>query len=151
VGRTFIQPAQVMRDQGIRMKLNPIPEVIAGQRVVIVDDSIIRGSTTRNLVEMVRATGAAEVHLRIASPPYRWPCFYGMDTPERAQLIAAERSVDQVGEFLGVDSLAYLALDKLIEATGAASSGLCTACLSGDYPTTVPLDGDKFLLERSPS
>ncbi len=151
VGRTFIQPAQVMRDQGIRMKLNPIPEVICGRRIVIVDDSIIRGSTTRNLVEMVRATGAAEVHLRIASPPYRWPCFYGMDTPERAQLVAAERTVEQVAEFLGVDSLAYLSLENLVEATGAASLGLCTACLSGDYPTAVPLEGDKFLLERSPS
>jgi amidophosphoribosyltransferase len=151
VGRTFIQPAQVMRDQGIRMKLNPIPEVIGGQRVLIVDDSIIRGSTTRNLVEMVRATGAAEVHLRIASPPYRWPCFYGMDTPERAQLIAAARSVEEVAEFLGVDSLAYLSLENLIEATGAGALGLCTACLSGDYPTAVPFDGDKYLLERSPS
>ncbi len=149
VGRTFIQPAQAMRDQGIRMKLNPIPEELDGNRVVLVDDSIVRGSTTRRLVEMVRGAGAAEVHLRISSPPYRWPCYYGMDTGDRGTLLAAERSVDEIAEFLGVDSLAYLDLGVLVEATGAGDSGFCTACLSGDYPTDVADAGDKYVLERN--
>ncbi len=149
VGRTFIQPSQAMRDQGIRMKLNPIPEELAGKRVALVDDSIVRGSTTRQLVSMVRAAGATEVHLRISSPPYRWPCFYGMDTGDRSTLLAADRSVDEITAFLGVDSLVYLELDNLIAATGVGKQGFCTACLSGEYPTEVPVTGDKYLLERS--
>ncbi len=149
VGRTFIQPAQAMRDQGIRMKLNPIPEELDGLRVVLVDDSIVRGSTTRQLVQMVREAGAAEVHLRISSPPYKWPCFYGMDTGDRSTLLAADRNIDEVGEFLEVDSLAHLELDGLIEATGVAGEGFCTACLSGEYPTDVEGAGDKYVLERS--
>jgi amidophosphoribosyltransferase len=147
VGRTFIQPAQAMRDMGIRMKLNPIADVLGGNRVVLVDDSIIRGTTTRGLVDLVRSAGATEIHLRIASPRYRWPCFYGMDTPDRAHLIAAERSVPEITEFLGVDSLSYLSLPGLLEATGAGRAGFCTACLSGDYPAGVPANADKFLLE----
>ncbi len=147
VGRTFIQPAQSMRDQGIRMKLNPIPEMLAGRRVVMVDDSIVRGSTTRQLVRMVRHAGAAEIHLRISSPPYRWPCHYGMDTGDRDTLLAADRTVEEIREFLEVDSLGYLELDALIEATGVA--GFCTACLSGDYPTDVDTAGDKYVLERT--
>ncbi|HSF84542.1 MAG TPA: amidophosphoribosyltransferase [Acidimicrobiia bacterium] len=149
VGRTFIQPAQAMRDQGIRMKLNPIPEELDARRVVLVDDSIVRGSTTRRLVQMVREAGAAEVHLRISSPPYRWPCFYGMDTGDRSTLLAADRTVDEIREYLGVDSLAYLGLNGLIEATGVHDGGLCTACLSGRYPTEVAGAGDKYVLERS--
>jgi amidophosphoribosyltransferase len=146
VGRTFIEPAQSMRDRGIRMKLNPISEVLDGQRVVLVDDSIVRGSTTRQLVHMVRDAGAAEVHLRISSPPYKWPCFYGMDTGDRDTLLAADRSVAEIREFLEADSLAYLELASVIEASGAG--GFCTACLSGDYPTEVRAGGDKFVLER---
>ena len=149
VGRTLIQPAQAMRDQGIRMKLNPIPEELDARRVVLVDDSIVRGSTTRRLVQMVREAGAAEVHLRISSPPYRWPCFYGMDTGDRSTLLAADRTVDEIREYLGVDSLAYLGLNGLIEATGVHDGGLCTACLSGRYPTEVAGAGDKYVLERS--
>ena len=149
VGRTFIEPAQSMRDQGIRMKLNPITEVLDDRRVVLVDDSIVRGSTTRRLVQMVRDAGAAEVHLRISSPPYRWPCFYGMDTGDRDTLLAAERSIAEVGEFLEVDSLAYLELDVLIEATGVEGKGFCTACLSGHYPTPIEGAGDKYVLERA--
>lgn len=147
VGRTFIQPAQAMRDQGIRMKLNPIPEELDGRRVVLVDDSIVRGSTTRRLVEMVREAGAAEVHLRISSPPYQWPCFYGMDTGDRSTLLAAERSVDEVRQFLEVDSLAYLHLAGLLEAIGVDGEGFCTACLSGAYPTSIEGAGDKYVLE----
>jgi amidophosphoribosyltransferase len=150
VGRTFIQPAQTMRERGVRMKLNAMPGVIEGKRVVLVDDSIVRGSTTQQLVALVREAGATEVHLRISSPPYRWPCFYGMDTGDRSTLLAAGRSVDEIAEHLGVDSLVYLDLANLIEATGAEPDSFCTACLSGNYPTDVPLADGKFLLEQTP-
>ncbi|HEX6220571.1 MAG TPA: amidophosphoribosyltransferase [Acidimicrobiia bacterium] len=149
VGRTFIEPSQMLRDQGIRLKLNPIPENLEGQRVVLVDDSIVRGSTTRQLVEMVREAGASEVHLRVSSPPYRWPCFYGMDTSDRSTLIAAHMEVEEIKEHLGADSLGYLSLDGLLAATGVADAGFCTACLSGDYPTAIPETADKYQLERS--
>lgn len=149
IGRTFIQPAQSMRERGVRMKLNAMPGVISGNRVVLVDDSIVRGSTTRQLVAMVREAGADEVHLRISSPPYRWPCFYGMDTGDRSTLLAAGRSVEEIASVLGADSLVYLELDYLVEATGAAPDSFCAACLSGEYPTDVPLTDGKFLLERS--
>ncbi|MDK1010275.1 MAG: amidophosphoribosyltransferase [Actinomycetota bacterium] len=149
VGRTFIEPSQSMRERGVRMKLNAMPGVISGRRVVLVDDSIVRGSTTRQLVTMVREAGATEVHLRISSPPYRWPCFYGMDTGDRSTLLAADRSLDEITSVLGADSLEYLELDHLIEATGAEPDSFCTACLSGEYPTNVPLTDSKFLLEGS--
>jgi amidophosphoribosyltransferase len=149
VGRTFIEPAQAMRERGIRMKLNAMPGVIEGKRVVLVDDSIVRGSTTRQMVAMVREAGATEVHLRISSPPYRWPCFYGMDTGDRSTLLAAGRTVDEIEEHLGVDSIVYLDLDNLIESTGAGADSFCTACLSGNYPTEVPLVDSKFLLEKT--
>jgi amidophosphoribosyltransferase len=147
VGRTFIEPSQLLRDRGIRLKLNPIPSTFAGKRVVLVDDSIVRGSTTRQLIDMVRKTGAAEVHLRVSSPPYRWPCFYGMDTSDQSKLLAANMSVDEIAGFLGVDSLGYLSLNGLVAATGAPKDGFCTACLSGDYPTDVSRAGGKFILE----
>jgi amidophosphoribosyltransferase len=149
VGRTFIEPTQMLRDQGIRLKLNPIPESLAGRRVVLVDDSIVRGSTTRQLVTMVREAGAAEVHLRVSSPPYRWPCFYGMDTSDRSTLIAAHMEVHEIREHLGADSLGYLSLGGLLAATGVADAGFCTACLSGEYPTPISETADKFQLERS--
>ena len=147
IGRTFIQPAQSIRDRGIRVKLNAMPGELGGRRVALVDDSIIRGSTTRQLVQMVREAGASEVHLRISSPPYRWPCFYGMDTGDRSTLLAAGRDVDDIADFLEVDSLEYLELDRLTEATGAPKDSFCTACLSGKYPTDVPLSDAKFVLE----
>jgi amidophosphoribosyltransferase len=149
IGRTFIEPSQSLRDRGIRLKLNPIPDNLRGLRVVLVDDSIVRGSTTRKLVQMVRDAGAAEVHLRVSSPPYRWPCFYGMDTADRSTLIAASLSVDEVRDHVGANSLGYLSLQGLLDATGVADAGFCTACLSGDYPTDVPQEADKFQLERS--
>lgn len=147
IGRTFIQPAQTLRDRGIRLKLNAMPAELDGKRVVLVDDSIVRGSTTKQLVQMVWEAGATAVHLRISSPPYRWPCFYGMDTGDRSTLLAAGRSVEEITQFLGVDSLAYLELDPLIKATGASTDGFCTACLSGSYPTEVPVADAKFVLE----
>jgi amidophosphoribosyltransferase len=149
VGRTFIQPAQAMRERGVRMKLNAMPGMIEDKRVVLVDDSIVRGSTTKQLVAIVREAGATEVHLRISSPPYRWPCFYGMDTGDRSTLLAADRSIDEIAEALEVDSLEYLELGNLIEATGADGDIFCTACLSGQYPTDIPIADGKFLLERS--
>ncbi len=147
VGRTFIEPSQLMRDRGIRLKLNPIPETLAGQRVVLIDDSIVRGSTTRQLVAMVRQAGAAEVHLRVSSPPYKWPCFYGMDTSDRSTLIASQMSEEEICRHLGADSLGYLSLRGLLLATGG--EGFCTACLSGEYPTAVPVGISKYVLEGS--
>jgi amidophosphoribosyltransferase len=137
VGRTFIQPNQQLRGMGVRLKLNPLVENIAGKRLVVVDDSIIRGTTTRQIVQMLREAGATEVHLRISSPPYRWPCFYGMDTSRRSELLAADLSVGEIRDYLGADSLAYLDLPRLVAATGAPPSSFCTACLSGEYPVPV--------------
>ncbi len=139
IGRTFITPGQSERAAGVRRKLNPLPGVIEGKRLVVVDDSIVRGTTTRAMVRMLREAGAREVHLRISSPPYRWPCYYGLDTGTRSQLIAANLSVPEVGSYVGADSLAYLTLDALKEATGVPGAGFCDACLTGDYPTPVPL------------
>jgi amidophosphoribosyltransferase len=137
VGRTFIQPNQQLRGMGVRLKLNPLVENIAGKRLVVVDDSIIRGTTTRQIVQMLREAGATEVHLRVSSPPYRWPCFYGMDTSRRSELLAADLSVGEICDYLGADSLAYLELPRLLSATGAPPSSFCTACCSGDYPVPV--------------
>ncbi len=138
IGRTFIAPSQEQRAQGVRIKLNPMPENIAGKRLVVVEDSIVRGTTMRALVAMLREAGAAEVHLRIASPPYRWPCFFGMDTGTRTQLLAADLTVTEVRDYIGADTLAYLDLDRLLTATGVPGSGFCTACLTGDYPVEIP-------------
>ena len=139
VGRTFIQPDQGMREQGIRLKFNPLDEV-AGKRVVVVDDSIVRGNTTRQIVAMLFDAGAAEVHVRISSPPVVGPCFYGIDLPDEGQLIAAGRSVDGVRDYIGATSLAYLSLAGLTESTGRPASELCRACLTRDYPTRIPED-----------
>jgi amidophosphoribosyltransferase len=135
IGRTFIVPDQAQRAQGVRRKLNPLRGAIAGQRLVVVDDSIVRGTTTRAMVKMLREAGAAEVHLRISSPPYRWPCYYGLDTGSKSELIAANLTVPEIEEYLGADSLAYLNLDSLKKATGAVNAGFCDACLTGNYPT----------------
>jgi amidophosphoribosyltransferase len=139
IGRTFIVPDQAQRAQGVRRKLNPLHGAIAGQRLIVVDDSIVRGTTTRAMVKMLREAGASEVHLRISSPPYRWPCYYGLDTGTRTELIAANLNVSEIQEYLGADSLAYLTLDSLKKATGAPGAGFCDACLTGDYPKDVPV------------
>ncbi|MBV8296781.1 MAG: amidophosphoribosyltransferase, partial [Acidimicrobiia bacterium] len=139
IGRTFIAPNQDERDVAVRMKLNPIRENIAGKRVVVVDDSVVRGTTQRALVRMLREAGATEVHLRISLPPVAWPCFFGMDFGTRTELLAASMSVGEIREYLGCDSLAYLELDRLVVATGTARSGFCTACLTGEYPIDVPI------------
>jgi amidophosphoribosyltransferase len=139
VGRTFIQPDRAMREQGIRLKFNPLAEV-AGQRVVVVDDSIVRGSTTRQIVQMLFDAGAAEVHVRISSPPVVGPCFYGIDLADEDELIAAGRSAEEVREHIGATSLAYLSHDGLVESTRRPASSLCRACLTGRYPTRIPAE-----------
>jgi len=138
VGRTFIQPSQTIRQLGIRLKLNPLKEVIAGQRLVVVDDSIVRGNTQRALVRMLREAGALEVHVRISSPPVKWPCFYGIDFASRAELIANGLSVDEICASIGADSLGYVTLDALIGATHQPKSELCRACFDGIYPVELP-------------
>ncbi len=150
IGRTFIAPNQEMRALGVRMKLNPLRDNIAGRRLVVVDDSIVRGTTTRAMVSMLREAGALEVHMRISSPPYKWPCFYGMDTGSRGELLAANMGVEEIREYLNVDSLAYLTLDRLRTATGAVGAGFCDACLTGHYPVAVPVSLRKDVLEVTP-
>jgi amidophosphoribosyltransferase len=139
IGRTFITPGQDARDVGVRRKLNPLRENIAGKRLVVVDDSIVRGTTQRAVVRMLREAGATEVHLRLASPPLVWPCFYGIDIPDRDELVAANSSISELESFLGVDSLAYLSLENLVTAIDAPGAGFCTACLNGEYPVPVPV------------
>jgi amidophosphoribosyltransferase len=138
VGRTFIQPDQAARDIGVRIKLNPLREVIDGRRVVLVDDSIVRGTTSGKIVRMLRASGAAEVHVRISSPPIRFPCFYGIDTSSRGELVAATAQVEEIRRLIGADSLGYLSQNGLVEALHLPRPHLCMACLDGRYPTAVP-------------
>jgi amidophosphoribosyltransferase len=147
IGRTFIAPTPDTRAAGVRLKLNPLKENIAGKRLVVVDDSIVRGTTQLTLTRMLREAGAAEVHLRVTSPPYRWPCFYGMDTGRRSELLAADLSVGEIRDYLGVDSLAYLDIDRLVTATRGAPEAFCTACLTGEYPVPVPDADTKLVLE----
>ncbi len=137
VGRTFIQPEQSIRDFAVRVKLNPVRRLIAGRRVVLVDDSIVRGTTSRKIVRMVRGAGATEVHLRISSPPNRWPCHYGIDTPRREELIAARYQVEEVRDFVEADSLAYLSLEGMLGCVSGESGSYCTACWNGDYRVPI--------------
>lgn len=151
VGRTFIQPTQTMRESGIRMKLNPLKDVLNGKRVIIVDDSIVRGTTSRKLVKTLREAGAREVHMRISSPPVTHPCFYGIDTDSQDQLIAATKSVAEITKQLEVDSLAYLSWEGMLLATGEDPQSFCSACFTGDYPVTVPeqVKASKLILEKA--
>ncbi len=151
VGRTFIQPSQTLRQLGIRLKLNPLREQIRGKRLVVVDDSIVRGNTQRALVRMLREAGAAEVHVRISSPPVKWPCFYGIDFASRAELIANGLGVDEIAASLGADSLGYISLEGMVQATEQPASQLCTACFTGRYPIDLPPDDrlGKHLLEQT--
>jgi amidophosphoribosyltransferase len=148
VGRTFIQPSQTIRQLGIRLKLNPLREAVEGKRLVVVDDSIVRGNTQRAIVRMLREAGAAEVHVRISSPPVAWPCFYGIDFATRAELIAGNLSVEEIRASLGADSLGYISLDELVESTHVAKDKLCRACFDGIYPIPVEEDSrGKHVLE----
>ena len=149
VHRTFIQPTPGLRQLGVRMKLNPVAETIRGKRLAVVDDSIVRGTTTRQIVQMLRDAGAAEVHMRITSPPIQWPCYYGIDMSTREELVASGMSVGEIRDFIGADTLAYLSLASLVGATGAPSDTFCRACFDGEYPIPVgPHATSKHLLER---
>ncbi len=147
VGRTFIQPSQSLRDRGVKLKLNPLPDSIRGKRLVVVDDSIVRGTTTKQIVQALREAGATEVHVRITCPPIQWPCFYGIDMPTRQELIAADLTVDQISAYVGADSLGYLSLDGMVEAAGGEKTSFCRACFDGEYPIEIPEGAGKFVLE----
>jgi amidophosphoribosyltransferase len=151
VGRTFIQPSQTLRQLGIRLKLNALEHVIRGKRLVVVDDSIVRGNTQRSQVRMLREAGAREVHVRISSPPVKWPCFYGIDFATRAELIANGLGIDEIRHSIGADSLGYISEDDMVAATGQPASRLCRACFTGAYPIDLPDDEllGKHLLEQA--
>jgi amidophosphoribosyltransferase len=145
VGRTFIEPHQSIRHFGVRVKLNPVRSIMTGRRVVLVDDSIVRGTTSRKIVRMVRHAGATEVHMRISCPPTISPCFYGVDTPKRSELIAATHSLEEIRKFIGADSLAYLSLDGLLGAVGEDRGSYCTSCYTGEYPVAIPNNQAAYL------
>jgi amidophosphoribosyltransferase len=149
VGRTFIQPTQAMREAGIRVKLNPLPDVLSGKRVVVIDDSIVRGTTSRKLVIALRDAGATEVHMRISSPPVTHPCFYGIDTDNQDQLIAARLNLQEITDHLQVDSLAYLSQEGMLEAAHDNAAHFCTACFDGNYPIEMDdsVRSSKLMLE----
>ena len=140
VGRTFIQPSQTIRQLGIRLKLNPLKSVVAGKRLIVIDDSIVRGNTQRALVRMLREAGAKEVHVRISSPPVKWPCFYGIDFASRAELIANGLSVNEIAASLGADSLGFISQDGMMAATEQPTRNMCTACFTGNYPIELPAE-----------
>jgi amidophosphoribosyltransferase len=147
VGRTFIQPSQSLRDRGVKLKLNPLPDSIRGKRLIVIDDSIVRGTTTKQVVTMLREAGATEVHIRVTCPPLQWPCFYGIDMPTRQELIAADLTVEQIRAYVGADSLGYLSLDGMVEAAGGPKESFCRACFDGEYPIEIPEGAGKFVLE----
>jgi amidophosphoribosyltransferase len=147
VGRTFIEPDQRMRDLGVKMKFNPLPQMLDGKRLVVVDDSIVRGTTTPSVVKILRKAGAKEIHMRICAPPIRYPCFFGVDMATRRELIAAQKSIPEICEFIGADSLGYLSIEGLIDAVALPRNLFCLACFTGDYPVPVQLEMDKLALE----
>ena len=149
VGRTFIEPDQRMRDMGVRLKYNPLPEILSGQRVVVVDDSIVRGTTTPHVVSLLRRAGAREVHLRVCAPPIISTCHFGVDFPTRSELVSAQMSVEEVARFVGADSLGHLSLESLFKAMDRESNTYCSGCFSGRYPMDVQMELDKLALERS--
>ena len=145
VGRTFIEPQSAIRHFGVRVKLNPVKSILEGQRVILIDDSIVRGTTSRKIVKMVRASGAREVHVRISCPPTISPCFYGIDTPRRSELIAATHTIDEITRYLDADSVAYLSLEGLLSAVGSDRGSYCTSCYTGRYPVEFPRDEASYL------
>jgi amidophosphoribosyltransferase len=151
-GRTFIQPSQAMRQRGVNVKLNPLRETVRDQRLIVVDDSIVRGTTTKQIVGLLRRAGAREVHLRISAPPIYHPCFYGIDTAIETELIAASHSVDEIRTFVGADSLGYLSVGGVLAALDLPYDRFCFACFDGNYPEPVPYDAGsrKFMLESTP-
>ena len=148
VGRTFIQPSQIMRDFGVRVKLNPVKEVLENKRVLIIEDSIIRGTTAKSRIQTLRKIGAREVHMLVSCPPHRFPCHYGIDFTSKGELIAAQKSVKEIEEFLGLDSLGYLDMNSLVRATDIPRKNLCLACFDGDYPVSIDEEFSKYWLEN---
>ncbi|MFH0768557.1 MAG: amidophosphoribosyltransferase [Chloroflexota bacterium] len=151
VGRTFIEPDQRIRDLGVKLKFNPLPQVLNGKRVVLVDDSIVRGTTTPQVIRLLRRAGTKEVHMRICAPPIRYPCFFGVDMATRWELIAAQKSIPEIRDFIGADSLGYLSIDGLIKAVALPKDIFCMACFTGDYPIPIQIGMDKLVLEYTPS
>jgi len=149
VGRTFIEPDQRIRELGVKLKFNPLPEILQGKSVVVVDDSIVRGTTTPRVINMLRKAGAREVHMRICAPPIRYPCFFGVDMATRWELIAANKELPEIAQFIGADSLGYLSIEGLIEAVDLPKELFCLACFTGDYPVPVQLEMDKLALETA--
>ena len=150
VGRTFIEPDQRLRELGVRLKFNPLSQEISGKRLIVVDDSIVRGTTTPRVINMLRKAGAREVHMRICAPPIRFPCFFGVDMATRWELIAAQKSVSEIRDAIGADTLGYMSMEGLIESVGQPRDIFCAACFTGDYPTPVQLEMDKLQLETLP-
>ncbi len=149
VGRTFIQPDQSLRELDVQLKFNPMPDVIRGKRLIVVDDSIVRGTTTPRVVRLLRRAGAKEIHMRVCAPPIRWSCHFGVDMATRRELIAANMTVEEIREFIGVDTLGYLSEDGLLDVVNGNSNRFCHACFSGNYPIPIQLEMDKLVLERS--
>ena len=149
VGRTFIEPDQRMRDLGVRVKFNPLPQVMGGKRVVVVDDSIVRGTTTPHVVGLLRKAGATEVHMRVCAPPIRHPCHLGVDMASRGELIASNKSVEEIRKFIDADSLGYLSVKGLLKVVGGSKGGFCDACFTGNYPIPIQLEMDKLVLEHA--
>jgi amidophosphoribosyltransferase len=145
VGRTFIEPQQSIRHFGVRVKLNPVRSILEGRRVVLVDDSLVRGTTSRKIVKMVKAAGAKEVHMRISCPPTISPCFYGVDTPRRSELIAATHTLEEIKKYIGADSVGYLSLEGMLSAVGTQRSSYCTSCYTGQYPVAFPRNESAYL------
>lgn len=148
VGRTFIQPTQSIRELGVKLKLNPLKEYIKGKRVVMVDDSIVRGTTSKKIVQGLRDAGAVEVHVRVSSPPVTNPCYFGIDTPTKKELVGAVSFVEKIKDYIGADSLGYLSIDGLLESVESKGEGFCTACFSGDYPMDVPQNAISFISQK---
>lgn len=147
IGRTFIQPDQRLRDVGVSLKFNVLPEVVAGKRVILIDDTIVRGTTSRPIVQLIRSAGATEVHMRVHAPPMMWPCYLGVDLAQRDELIAARMTVPEIGKHIGADSIGYLSLDGLFGAIGSGRQGFCTGCLTGNYPVPTYAEVGKLALE----
>ncbi len=150
IGRTFIQPSQKLRDLGVRLKLNPVKEILVGKRVVLVDDSIVRGTTSKKIVKMLRDAGVKEVHLLVSSPPVLYPCFYGIDTSAKGELIAASHEMEAIRQRIQADSLHYLSLEGMMKAFKMPAGSFCAACFNGEYPISVPCNtcSGKYKLER---
>jgi amidophosphoribosyltransferase len=148
IGRTFLQPTQLIRDFNVRVKLNLIKEAVAGKRVVVVDDSIVRGTTARARVVNLREAGAAQVHMRISCPPHKFACHYGIDFPDPEKLLANQHSLDEIRDYLGADSIGYLDVQGMVRATGLTENSFCLACFSGNYPVPVDPTLDKYIMER---